>query len=33
MVDRVSEIRWVDVTVVHGGLIFGLGGVSIADMG
>lgn len=33
MVDQGSEIRWVDVTVLHGGLVFGLGGVSITDMG
>ena len=33
MVDQGSEIRWVCLTVVHGRLIFGLGGVSIVDIG
>ena len=33
MLDQSSEIQWVGVTVVRGGLIFGLGGVSIADIG
>ena len=33
MVDQGSEIRWVCLTVVHGRLIFGLGGISIVDIG
>ena len=33
MLDQGSGIQWVDLTVVRGGLIFGLGGLSIVDMG
>ena len=33
MLDQGSGIQWVGLTVVHGELVFGLGGLSIEDMG
>ena len=33
MLDQGSGIQWIGLTVVCGGLIFGLGGLSITDIG